>query len=232
MDEEKAEKKRILYSLLFPGGFVVLLWIVKGIELALEVDFASMGLYPMETKGLWGIILGPLIHGDLGHLAANSVPLLILGTGIFYFYRPISLKVFFFIYFTSGMMLWFGGREGYHIGASGLVYGFAAFLFLSGILRKHIRLMAISLLVVFLYGGMVWGVLPIDPNVSWEGHLFGGLAGFVVAFYYKDQGPQRKKYQWEIDEEMEEMDMDYYDWLIYDHFRNKKRKGEHDDENE
>lgn len=232
MDEEKAEKKRLFYSLLFPGGFVVLLWIIKGIELALEADFASMGVYPMETKGLWGIVMGPLIHGDLGHLAANSVPLLILGTGIFYFYRPISLNVFFFIYFTSGMMLWFGGREGYHIGASGLVYGFAAFLFLSGILRKHIRLMAISLLVVFLYGGMVWGVLPIDPNVSWEGHLFGGLAGFVVAFYYKDQGPQRKKYQWEIDEEMEEMDMDYYDWLIHDHFRNKKRKGKNEDDNQ
>lgn len=232
MDEEKAEKKRLLYSLLFPGGFVVLLWIIKGIELTLEENFVSLGLYPMETKGLLGILFGPLIHGDLGHLAANSVPLLILGTGIFYFYRPISLKVFFFIYFTSGMMLWFGGREGYHIGASGLVYGFAAFLFLSGILRKHIRLMAISLLVVFLYGSMVWGVLPIDPNVSWEGHLFGGLSGLVVAFYYKDQGPQRKKYQWEIDEEMEEMNMDYYDWLIHDHFRNKKRKGENEDDNE
>jgi len=232
MDEKKAEKKRVFYSLLFPGSFVALLWIIKGVEIVLGANMASLGIYPLETKGLLGILLGPLVHGDLGHLAANSVPLLILGTGIFYFYRPIAYKVSIFIYLTSGMMLWFGGREGYHIGASGLVYGFAAFLFLSGILRKHIRLMAISLLVVFLYGGMIWGVLPIDPNVSWEGHLFGGFAGLVVAFYYKDKGPQRKRYQWEIEEEMEEMDMDYYDWLIHDHFRDKKNKGgqEHDNE--
>ena len=182
----------------------------------------------MESRGLLGILLGPLIHGGLGHLAANSLPLIILGMGIFYFYTPIAYRVFFFIYLTSGMMLWFGGRAGYHIGASGLVYGFAAFLFLSGIIRKNIRLMAISLLVAFLYGGMIWGVLPIDPNVSWEGHLFGGISGLAVAFLYKDRGPQRKRYDWEIEEEMEEMNMDYYDWLIHDHFRERKRKNNSD----
>ncbi|MBS3807911.1 MAG: rhomboid family intramembrane serine protease [Bacteroidales bacterium] len=214
----------MLYSLLFPGSFVVLLWVIKLIEIALEADFSTGGVYPMETRGLAGIVVGPLIHGDLSHLAANSLPLIILGMGIFYFYTPIAYRVFFFIYLTSGMMLWFGGREGYHIGASGLIYGFAAFLFLSGILRKNIRLMAISLLVVFLYGGLVWGLLPLDPNVSWEGHLFGGIAGVAVAFVYRDRGPQRKRYQWEIEEEMEENDMDYYDWLIHDHFRDRKRK--------
>jgi len=224
MDNTKPEKKKLLYSLLFPGLFVVLLWVIKLIELALEADFSTGGVYPMETRGLAGILVGPLIHGDLPHLAANSLPLIILGMGIFYFYTPIAYRVFFFIYLTSGMMLWFGGREGYHIGASGLIYGFAAFLFLSGILRKNIRLMAISLLVVFLYGGLVWGLLPLDPNVSWEGHLFGGIAGVAVAFLYKDRGPQRKRYQWEIEEEMEEHDMDYYDWLIHDHFRDRKRK--------
>lgn len=229
MDEEKLEKKKLLHSLKFPGGFVVLLWLIKLAEIGLEQDFSTGGIYPLETRGLLGILVGPLLHGDLGHLAANSIPLIVLGTGIFYFYAPISYRVFFFIYLTSGMMLWFGGRAGYHIGASGLVYGFAAFLFLSGILRKHVRLMAISLLVVFLYGGLVWGLLPVDPNVSWEGHLFGGIAGVAVAFLYKDRGPQRKKYDWEIEEEMEEMDMDYYDWLIYDHFRDKKRKRDQDE---
>ncbi len=233
MEEGKLEKKKLLRSLRFPGAFVALLWLIKLAELALNQDFSSMGVFPLESKGLPGILLGPLIHGDLQHLAANSVPLLILGLGIFYFYRPIAFRVFFFIYFTSGMMLWFGGRPGFHIGASGLVYGFAAFLFVSGIIRKHVRLMAISLLVAFLYGGMIWGVLPIDPKVSFEGHLFGGIAGVAVSFLYKDTGPQRKKYEWEIEEEMEDMDMDYYDWLIYDHFRDKKRKGdgEQDDKN-
>jgi len=226
--EEKLEKKKLLYSLLFPALFVVLLWMIKLTEITLEADFSTAGLYPLESRGLLGILLGPLIHGNLSHLAANSLPLIILGMGIFYFYTPIAYRVFFFIYFTSGMMLWFGGREGYHIGASGLIYGFAAFLLISSILRKNIRLMAISLLVVFLYGGLVWGLLPIDPNVSWEGHLFGGIAGVVVAFLYKDRGPQRKRYDWEIEEEMEEMNMDYYDWLIYDHYRDKKRKKKND----
>jgi len=222
--EAKLEKKKLLHSLLFPGLFVVLLWVIKLAEITLEADFSTAGVYPMESRGLPGILIGPLIHGGLGHLAANSLPLIVLGMGIFYFYTPIAYRVVFFIYLTSGMMLWFGGRPGYHIGASGLIYGFAAFLFLSGILRKNIRLMAISLLVVFLYGGLVWGLLPIDPNVSWEGHLFGGIAGVVVAFLYRGRGPQRQRYQWEIEEEMEENDMDYYDWLIHDHFRDKKRK--------
>ena len=224
MNEAKQEKRRVLTSLKYPGLFVALLWLIKLAELALENDFSTLGVYPMETRGLPGILLGPLVHGDMQHLLTNSVPLLILGTGIFYFYRPIAFQVVVFIYLMSGLMLWLGGREGYHIGASGLIYGFAAFLFLSGILRKNVRLMAISLLVVFLYGGMIWGVLPLDPNVSWEGHLFGALTGAAVAFYYKDRGPQRKKYEWEIEEEMEEMDMDYYDWLIHDHFRDRKRK--------
>ena len=231
MNQHKIEQKRFLYSLLFPGAFVVLLWLIKLTEIWLNRDFGSAGIYPLESRGLTGIILGPMVHGDMQHLMANSVPILILGTGIFYFYRPIALRVIIFIWLTSGMMLWIGGREGYHIGASGLIYGFAAFLFVSGIIRKNIRLMSISLLVVFLYGGMIWGVLPVDPNVSWEGHLFGGITGIVVAFFYKDQGPQRKKYEWEIEEEMEELGLDYYDWLIYDHFRNKKRKKE-DDEKE
>ena len=226
MDEEKIEKKRMLHSLLVPGLFVGLLWVIKIAEVVLEKDFSTGGVFPMEAKGLAGIFLGPLIHGDFGHLAANSIPLIVLGTGIFYFYNPIAIRVFLFIYLTSGMMLWLGGREGYHIGASGLIYGFAAFLTLSGIIRKNIRLMAISLLVIFLYGGLVWGLLPIDPNVSWEGHLFGGIAGAVVAFLYKDRGPRRKRYQWEIEEEMEETGMDYYDWLIHDHFRDKNRKKE------
>jgi membrane associated rhomboid family serine protease len=128
------------------------------------------------------------------------------------------------IYLISGIWLWFGGRPAYHIGASGIIYGFASFLFISGIIRKYIPLMAISLLVAFLYGGLIWGVLPIDMKISWEGHLYGGIAGIVVAFYYKNKGPQRKKYDWEIEEEYEEEGIDdEYDLMIKYHFENKKR---------
>lgn len=225
MDEETLEKKKFYYSLIFPASFVILLWLIKLSEIVLEVRFSDLGVYPLETDGLVGIIMGPLIHGDIQHLLANTFPLVILGMGLFYFYDTIALRVFLFIYFLSGIMLWFGGREAYHIGASGLIYGLASFLFLSGIIRKHVRLMALSLLVAFLYGGMIWGLLPLREQVSWEGHLFGAIAGVAMAFYYKDLGPQRKKYEWEIEEEMEENNMDYYDWQIEQYLREKERRG-------
>ncbi|MFO8236026.1 MAG: rhomboid family intramembrane serine protease [Bacteroidales bacterium] len=220
------DKKRFYRSLFFPAFFVVLIWFIKISELVLNERFIQLGLYPLKIERLHGIITSPLVHSDLGHLIANTLPLLVLGVGLFFFYRPIAPKVFILIYLLSGLMLWLGGRAGNHIGASGIIYGLASFLFFSGVLRKYVRLMAISLLVVFLYGSLVWGILPVDPAVSWEGHLYGGIAGLVLAFYYKEEGPQRKKYEWEIEEEeQEEMnkDWDEYDWEIYYHYKNKKR---------
>lgn len=103
-----------------------------------------------------------------------------------------------------GIWVWVGGRSGYHIGASGLVYGLASFLFFSGVIRNDIRLLAISLLVVFLYGSMIWGIFPIFPQVSWESHMLGGISGLVLAIYYRKYGPQKKVYEWELEEEEEE----------------------------
>jgi membrane associated rhomboid family serine protease len=226
------EKKKFIYSLIVPGLFVLLIWIMKISEVLLNTDFAQLGIYPLRIENLHGIITSPLVHKDFNHLMANTVPLLVLGTGVFYFYRPVAFKVFILIYLLSGFWLWFGGRPGYHIGASGVIYGLAAFLFFSGIFRKSIRLMAISLLVAFLYGGFIWGVLPLDAQTSWEGHLFGGIAGVIIAFFYKNQGPQRKKYEWEIEEELEEKygDWDDYDWEIQYYYDNKNR-GDKKDEN-
>jgi membrane associated rhomboid family serine protease len=218
------EKKKFVYSLIFPVAFVILIWIIKIAEWALGEDFGFLGIYPLRPENLHGILTGPLVHGDWGHLAANTVPLLVLGVGLFYFYRPIAPKVFILIYLVSGFWLWFGGRPGYHIGASGIIYGLAAFLFLSGVLRKYTRLMALSLLVVFLYGSLIWGIFPLDMRTSWEGHLYGAIAGLIIAVYYKNRGPQRKKYEWEIEEELEEKgeNWDEYDWEIYYHYHGKK----------
>lgn len=225
------EKKKFVYSLIVPGLFVLLIWIMKVSEVLLNADFSQLGIYPLRVENLHGIITSPLVHKDFNHLMANTVPLLVLGTGIFYFYRPVAFKVFILIYLLSGFWLWFGGRPGYHIGASGVIYGLAAFLFFSGIFRKSVRLMAISLLVAFLYGGLIWGVLPLDAQTSWEGHLFGAIAGVIIAFFYKHQGPQRKKYEWEIEEELEEKygDWDEYDWEIQYHYDNKKQGDQGDD---
>lgn len=210
----REEKKRFLYSLIFPSFFIFLLWLIKITELVLNKQFVFLGIFPLKVKGLIGIVTAPLIHSDIQHLLANSVPILILGTGLFYFYNKIALKVFLMSYVIANIWIWFGARQAYHIGASGVVYSLAAFLFFSGVIRRNVRLMSISLLVVFLYGSMIWGVLPIQPHVSWESHLMGGIAGTVLAFYYRDKGPRRKIYSWELEEEEDELDEENPYWEI------------------
>ncbi|HSH51724.1 MAG TPA: rhomboid family intramembrane serine protease [Bacteroidales bacterium] len=217
----KEEKKRFLYSLVFPGFFLLLIWLIKIIEVTLHLNFTFLGIFPLRIKGLIGIVTAPLVHSDFQHLAANSLPLLILGAGLFYFYRKIAGKVFLLIYLISNIWIWFGARYAYHIGASGIIYGIASFLFFSGVIRKNVKLMAISLLVVFLYGSLVWGLLPIQPHVSWESHLMGAIAGLVLAFYYRDKGPKRKIYSWELEEEEEEDDENAY-WNVNYHYKEKK----------
>ena len=201
------EKKHILKSLIPPALFIVLLWLIKLGEILTHVDLHFLGVYPLKGEGLIGIITAPLIHGDIKHLSANSVPLFILGACLFYFYKEIALKTTVIIYLISGLCVWVGGRESWHIGASGLVYGLAGFLFFSGIFRRDNRLLAITMLVTFLYGGLVWGVFPDffpEENISYESHFWGLMTGSILAFYFRKEGPSRKKYQWEIDEEIEE----------------------------
>lgn len=210
----KEERKRFYLSMVFPLFFLLILWIIKISEVLLGTSFVFLGIYPLKAKGLIGILTAPLIHSDFGHLMANSVPLFILGTGVFYFYNKIAIKVFLLSYLLTNFWIWFGARQAYHIGASGLVYSFAAFLFFSGVIRKNIKLMAISLLVVFLYGSMIWGVLPWQPHISWESHLMGAIAGIVLAFYYRNEGPKRKRYSWELEEEEEELDEDEKYWEV------------------
>jgi len=206
---KELEVKLFKHSLLLPGFFVLVLTIIALSEYILGVSFNHFGIYPRTLRGLWGILLAPLIHADFNHLLANSVPLVVLGSGIIYFYRSLSYRVFLIVWFTSSALVWIGGRPSFHIGASGIVYGLASFLFFSGAIRRDSRLAAISLVVVFLYGGMIWGVFPIWPTISWEGHLFGGITGLACAIAYKNQGPQRKIYLWELDDEdSEEMDDD------------------------
>lgn len=205
------EVRNIVYSFM-PGALMVLvLWLIKIYEWKSGISFADFGVYPRTWPGARGILLSPFIHGDFKHLISNSIPLLILSAGIFYFYKGLAVRVFLWVYFLGGFWLWLGGRDSFHIGASGLIYGLTTFLFLSGVLRRDTRLMALSLLVVFLYGGMVWGVFPLFRHISWEAHLFGALAGMLVAVVYRKEGPQRKLYEWEktsFDEEEDENDED------------------------
>lgn len=195
------ERKRFLNSLLFPSLFVALLWIIKGIELANDIKFTQYGVLPRDLKGLRGIIFSPLIHGDLKHLFNNTVPLLVLGSTLFYFYKEVAPKLVIWSYLLAGLYTWISARTSYHIGASGLVYALFGFLFISGFIRKYIPLIAISFLVAFLYGSLVWGILPFDESTSFEGHFWGLIVGVIFAIYYRKIGPQPKKYSWELEEE-------------------------------
>lgn len=198
-----SERIKFFHALIFPCFFLFLLWFVKFIEFGLKADFSHLGIYPGEWKGLSGIITAPLVHADLKHLIDNSVPVLVLSVAIFYFYREISYKIFLIVYIVTGFLVWIAGREAYHIGASGLIYGFAAFLFLSGVIRKNTSLLSISLLVIFLYGSLIWGILPYDYTISWESHLMGGLTGFAMAIIYRNEGPPGQIYSWEEEDDQE-----------------------------
>lgn len=188
-----------MHSLVFPVFFLLILWMVKVAEVIVETSFVHFGIFPHKPEGLIGIITSPLIHADWSHLYANSVPFLTLSIGLFYFYNKISYKIFFLIYFITGTWVWFGAREAYHIGASGIVYGLASFILFSGAIRRDIRLMAISLITVFLYGSMIWGIFPIYKKISWESHLMGAVAGLIMAIIYSKEGPQRIRYAWELE---------------------------------
>lgn len=202
------EKSKILHSLTIPVLFVILIWSVKIIEIAIGTHFVFLGVYPLKIKGLLGIITAPLVHEDFKHLTNNTIPFLILSSATFYFYRPLGLKVLLLTWVMTGVWVWCGAREAYHIGASGVVYGLASFLFFSGAIRRSTGLAAVSLIVVFLYGSMIWGIFPFIPDVSWESHLSGGVAGLILAVVFRKDGPQPKIYEWELEQEQEEMDID------------------------
>jgi membrane associated rhomboid family serine protease len=194
-------RKKLLLSLIIPGIFVLLMWLVKAAELLFDLDLTSLGIYPRKIEGLPGIIFSPFIHSDLRHLFNNSLPLFLLSVALFFFYSEVALKVFSWTYLVTGLLVWLGGREAWHIGASGIVYGLASFLFFSGIIRRYFRLVALSLLVVFLYGEMVWGIFPdVYQNVSWESHMLGVFAGIVLAVLYRKEGPQMPVKVWEEEE--------------------------------
>ena len=207
-------RKKFLLTIIIPGTFVFMMWIVKLVEELFDLDFSNLGIYPLTVGGLPGILLSPFIHDDFNHLINNSIPLFFLSVALFYFYSEVATKIFILNYLITGIMLWFAGRYAWHIGASGLVYGLASFLFFSGIIRRFYRLVALSLLVVFLYGEMVWGIFPgVYKNVSWESHMLGFFSGIVLSIWFRNEGPQRPVYEWleeEIDESegVEEMEKD------------------------
>lgn len=198
MDNTESKEKQ-LKLIIFPLSFLILLWLIQFAQYLFLLKLVKYGLLPQTTKGLTGIFTAPLIHSGFNHIISNSIPLLFLGSGIFYFYKEAAYKVFFMVYFIPGILVWFLGRESFHIGASGLVYGYVTFLFFSGLIRRDNRSIALALIVTFLYGSLIWGVLPLSREISWEYHLFGALTGIYAAIIFRKSDPI-KKYDWEEEE--------------------------------
>ena len=201
------DKNKFLYSLLFPLLFIAILWIIEIIKEVYHLNFIeNFGIIPLKASGLLGIIFSPLIHSGYPHLYSNTIPIIITGTILFYFYNEIAYQVFFLVYFLTGIWVWLFARDASHIGASGLVYGFVSFIFFSGIIRRNNQLMALSLLMVFLYGSSIWGIFPHffpQENISWESHLMGLIAGFILSVFFRKKGMQRIVYDWEFEEDDE-----------------------------
>lgn len=207
----REEKQRLIRALSIPVLLLAIMWVIKLVEIGFDVSFVFLGTNPLHLNGIQGIFFMPFIHGDINHILANTAPFLVLGTALFYFYKDISYRVLLGIWFLSGLWVWFGGRDSWHIGASGVIYGLSSFLFFSGVIRKNTQLAALAMVVAFLYGSTIWGIFPDffpEKNISWEGHLGGFVAGIILAIYYRKAGPQRKKYSWEFEEEDEDDGMD------------------------
>jgi membrane associated rhomboid family serine protease len=194
----------IINLLFIPILFVIAIWFVKGFELIYETHFYEYGIKSLDINRISGIFSFPFIHADFNHLINNTYPIIILGGIISSVYKDISNRVFLFSYLLSGTILWFiGNPEENVIGASGIVYALASFVLVSGFIKKQPRLSILSFLVIFIYGSIFWGMLPMPNKISWEGHLSGFIAGILIAIYFRNKGPQPKKYNYELEEELE-----------------------------
>ena len=207
MSEVSLVKKRIWLALLPAIVFVAIVWLVFAVSASdvLDFSFSRLGILPREPRGLIGILFSPLVHSSLSHILSNTLPLIILIWFLFYFYSKIAFKTFFYLWLLSGLFTWIIGRDSYHIGASGLIFAMAFFLFFSGIFRRYIPLVAVSMIVAFAYGSMTWSIFPlaeiVDEQVSWEGHLSGAISGLIIATIFTKFGPQKPVVEWEEEEE-------------------------------
>lgn len=183
--------------ILYPLLLVLLIWLVFSIEIRFGYRFNKYGIYPQTVKGLRGVVFSPFIHSGIKHLYSNTIPLFVLSSALFYFYKEVALKVIIYGIIISGLITWAIGRPSYHIGISGLIYVLFSFNFFKGIFTRHYRLIALSLLVIFLYGSMFVYAFPIDEKISWEGHTAGLITGFIFALIFKKKIAKVTKYQWE-----------------------------------
>ena len=214
--ETEFERTLFFHSIVKSIIIVSVLWVVFLLNDIFGLHWNNYGLVPRSIGGLFGIFTMPFLHGDISHLFSNSVPLLVLLFSIFYFFPKKATLILLMTYFMVGILTWIIGTQGVHVGASGIVYALAFFLITISVLKREPKLMAYSLIIVFLYGSIVWGFFPQlfpDKHISWEGHLAGAITGIILAFFYRKEGPVKKVY-FEDEEEDEEESLSLPSFLI------------------
>ena len=210
--DNKAERRKFLGSLIVPLLIVTTMWVVKIVEVSLGVNLSRWGVTPHTAQGLIGILTLPFLHGSWEHLLSNTIPILVLGTALYYCYPTLANRVLLITYLASGLITWcIGNPNTTHIGASALVYGLNLFLVFSGFIRGNRMLIVISLIMVFLYGSFIWGMIPdfaIPQGISWEGHLSGAIIGVLLAFFLRKEGPQKEVHHWDDEDDEDSGDDD------------------------
>ena len=190
-------------SLLLAFLFTALIWVIWISGEIFELDLSRYGVFPGQHDSLGGVLTAPLIHGSLSHVFANSLPLLVMLTILFYIYPKSSPIVLITLYVGSGLIVWMIARPAWHFGASGLTHGLMFYLFTIGVLRRDALSSVFAMTVFFLYGGMVWGIFPRDPGISYEYHLAGAGLGVLLAFILRnlDHKPPPKRYDWQDEDD-------------------------------
>lgn len=221
-------KEQVIASVKWPAYLILFIWIVHSLQFISGIDFGFYGVYPRTFMGLRGLLFSPLIHGDWGHLIANTPPLFAMSAMIMFFYRKVAIPSFTLIYFLSGLAVWGFGRSVFHIGASGVVYGLVAFVFFSGIFRRNLKSIILALVVLMYYGSMFLGILPGKEGVSWESHLLGAVVGIIIAFLYRnvvEEDEKPKRYDYEDDPKLLQQDF-FLNRDIFDKTKQERIKEE------
>ena len=225
MDQKLAD---LVVRFKFPIVLILLIWSVEIYETIADVHLGRYGVYPREWDGLFGIITSPYIHSDWEHLFSNSIPLFFLVSIMVFFYRKVALPSYIIIQLLTGFSVWLFARPSFHIGASGIVYGLVAFVFWSGIFRRNIKSIVLALIVVLVYSGYFYGIVPNREEVSWESHLFGGLVGIFTAFLFKDlkENDEDHKDPWGEEDEGEHfLPRDTFDYTIKERIERRNNEG-------
>lgn len=203
------EKKKLLNSFYVPIALIIVMYALMWIQWYFSISLTFLGVHPLHKDGLIGIFTSVFIHGSWGHLLGNTIPFFIFASGLYYFYPKISNKILIGLWLTSGLYLWLFARDNWHIGASGLVYSLAFFHIVISIIQREMRLTAFSMLIIFLYGSMLWGFFPEffpKENISWQGHLMGAIVGVIFALFFYKQAPTSEEFFTDEDENDDEED--------------------------